>query len=98
MTQLEEEVKSIIEKLYCAKYRGTLRVEELKNSDGTVRGYIVRLGLNNHERPIFIAFEGDKKHFIKFLIEELKIKRLDVTKYFYGDKIYRKGRNEKCCH
>ena len=93
MTQLEEEVKSIIENLYCAEYRGTLKVEEMKNSDGQIRGYIVRIGLNNNERPVYIAFEGDKEHFIKYLIEELKIKRLDANKYFYGDKIYR--RNEQ---
>ena len=87
---LEEEVRTVIEKMYQAKYVGTLQVSSL----GEQAGYKLRLGMNKDERPLYIAFEGDKDGFIKYLKEELRTRRLHETWFFRGEKLYRN--NEEC--
>lgn len=89
-TPLEEEVRIVIENMYQAKYVGTLEVTTL----GEQAGYKLRLGMNKDERPLYIAFEGDKDGFIKYLKEELRTRRLDETKFFRGEKLYKI--NEEC--
>lgn len=60
-TQLEEEVKAVINEAYKAEYVGTLNVTQLTG------GYLLKLGMNKDERPISIAFEGSKDEFINYL-------------------------------
>ena len=93
-TQLEEEVRTVIETIYNAKYVGTLQIVPILNGDVQL-GYKLRLGMNKDERPIYIAFEGDKDGFIKYLQQELRIRRLSETEFYYGEKLYRN--NEECC-
>lgn len=93
-TRLEEEVRTVIETMYKAKYVGTLQVLPMLDGE-TQLGYKLRLGMNKDERPIYIAFEGDKDGFIKYLKQELRIRRLAETEFYYGDKIYKN--NEECC-
>lgn len=94
MTPLEEEVKTAINNIYCAEYTGTLKVTELKDS-GMVIGYKVRLGLNKDERPLYIAFEGNKPDFFKYLEQELRIRRLADTYFYEGEKLYKE--HVECC-
>lgn len=93
-TQLEDEVKAVIESIYKAEYVGTLQITPIL--DGEVQlGYKLRLGMNRDERPLYIAFEGDKDGFIKYLQSELRVRRLAETEFYYGDKLYKN--DEKCC-
>ena len=93
-TQLEEEVRTVIEDIYKAKYIGALQITYIL--DGEVQlGYKLRLGMNKDERPLYIAFEGNKEEFIKYLQQELRNRRLAETEFYYGEKLYKS--NEECC-
>lgn len=93
-TQLEEEVRTVIKEVYQAEYVGTLSLTIMTDND-IPTGYILRLGLNQDERPLFIAFEGNKDEFIKYLKQELRTRRLSETHFYYGEKLYRN--HEECC-
>lgn len=93
-TQLEEEVRAVINETYQAEYVGTLNVTPITDGE-TQTGYLLRLGMNIDERPLFIAFEGSKDEFIKYLKQELRIRRLSETCFYYGEKLYRNY--EECC-
>lgn len=91
-TQLEEEVRTVIKDIYQAEYVGTLNLTVM---EGDQPVYILRLGMNKDERPLFIAFEGNKDEFIKYLKQELRARRLSETHFYYGEKLYRN--HEECC-
>lgn len=93
-TQLEEEVRTVIENIYKAKYIGTLQIAPILDREVQL-GYKLRLGMNKDERPLYIAFEGDKDTFIKYLQQELRNRRLAETEFYYGEKLYKN--NEECC-
>ena len=93
-TQLEDEVRTVIEDIYKAKYVGALQITPILNEESQL-GYKLRLGMNKDERPLYIAFEGNKDGFIKYLKQELRIRRLADTEFYYGEKLYKQ--NEECC-
>ena len=91
--QLEIAIQEGMERLYCARYCGTLQVKELRDciclgcctsTDGDVVGYEFMLGLNVEEKPIRIAFHGTAEQFLIYILKELKIRQLNIAKYFDG--------------
>lgn len=87
--ELELQILDMIEEIYCAEYTGTLIVKEIQSSfDKEVIGYVLRLGLNNTDKPLTIATDCSAEEFLIFIEKELRQKGLNRTKYFTGYKIY----------
>jgi hypothetical protein len=83
---LEQAILDLFEEIYQAKYTAGIKVKELMTWDGNHRGYELILDLNNKEKPLTIAYEGDFKTFLKFLNKELRFMALNRTKYYFGQK------------
>ncbi len=94
MTPLEKEVRIVIKEIYQAEYVGTLAIKPIMDND-TIIGYVLKLGLNKDERPLSIAFEGNKDQFVQYLKQELRTRRLAETDFYYGEKLYKN--HEECC-
>lgn len=75
--KLKNEILALIQKIYCAKYIGTLEVYRSISS-----GIIVRFGLNCNEKPIYIAAELPDDKFLKYMEKEIRSRRFDFVKYF----------------
>ena len=80
MSEIEEKIKYIIECIYQCEFKGRVKVNEDKDS------YILRLSLNQDERPIFITYQGDQEDFVNYVIDEIKKRRLITTEYYTGIK------------
>lgn len=78
---MREKILQLIEKLYCKKYTGKIKVEKIKD------GYTLVLGLNQEERPIRISGQMGEKDFLKYVENELRLRHLETTEYYYGYKI-----------
>lgn len=81
--KLRNEILALIQKIYCAKYIGTLEVYRV-----IPIGVIVRFGLNCHEKPVYIAAELEDDKFLKYMEKEIRLRRFDFVKYFLGYKEY----------
>lgn len=81
--KLKNEILALIQKIYCAKYIGTLEVYRSIPS-----GIIVRFGLNCNEKPIYIAAELPDDKFLIYMEKEIRSRRFDFVKYFLGYKEY----------
>ena len=81
--KLRNEILALIQKIYCAKYIGTLEVYRI-----IPLGVIVRFGLNCNEKPIYIAAELPDDKFLKYMEKEIRLRRFDFVKYFLGYKEY----------
>ena len=64
--KLRNEILALIQKIYCAKYIGTLEVFRI-----IPLGVIVRFGLNCNEKPIYIAAELPDDKFLKYMEKEM---------------------------
>lgn len=82
--ELEAAILCIIEKAYCAKYVGKIKVEDLINCNNDVVGYKLTLGLNNVERPLTIQMEGTQNQFLKYIEKELRSRHLHYTSFYTG--------------
>lgn len=81
--KLRNEILALIQKIYCAKYIGTLEVYRI-----IPLGVIVCFGLNCNEKPIYIAAELPDDKFLKYMEKEIRSRRFDFVKYFLGYKEY----------
>lgn len=82
--ELEAAILCIIEKAYCAKYTGKLKIEELFDCNNNVSGYKLVLALNNVERPITMFMSGTQQDFLKYVEKELRSRHLHYTSYYTG--------------
>lgn len=88
MTALtEEQVRQLIERIYCYKYVGRIRITELHTAEGGLRGYLIDFGLNRDERPLSIAIDGTAEDCLKYLEKDLRQRRLHYDKYYFGEKL-----------
>jgi len=99
MKDLEQAVRKIIEEIYCAKYKGILRVEETftdshHNLPKCHLGYRLILGLNKDHAPVSLTMTGNKEQFLKFIKKELRHSHFDHVSYFTAEKMYF---NNGCC-
>lgn len=81
MNYMERAILGIIQKVYKAKYTGTLEVKRLKS------GYKVEFGLGSDTiKPLQIAADLEAEDFLKFIEQELKSRQLIKVQYFTGYK------------
>lgn len=76
----ENQVKELIERVYCCKYIGELKLTKLSD------GYLLSLGLGNPDRPLIFAMDGTPQQFLKALEKRLRQDHLIDTEYSYGMK------------
>lgn len=81
-----EQVRSLIEHIYCKKYIGKLDLKPLTNLKGEVYGYWLSLGLGCDERPLQIAFDGTAREFLQRLEKRLRYDHIADTEFSYGVK------------
>lgn len=94
MEDLEVAILELIERIYCAKYCGYIKVREIKDCFSTgccstetqsqIIGYELILGLNVKDKPLIIAMSGTQEQFLRFIAKELRSRKLNQTKYFNG--------------
>lgn len=72
----------MIERLYCKRYVGSLRIER---AEGCPPGW--RMAILNPDRPLRLQFQGDEDGFLKFVEKELRARRLDHVEYYSGYKV-----------
>ena len=82
-SEMKEAILQAIIETYCKKYIGTLEVEKI-----IPEGWIVRLGMNNDEKPIVISAELSDEKFLKFFIKELRDRNWNTIHWFLGYKLY----------
>lgn len=78
--ELEQVIREYILDMYDKEYSGKLQIEKLNPI-----GYHVVFGLSTPEKPLVIYAELPDEQFLKFLKEELRIKRFNLI--YYG-KLY----------
>ena len=88
LTEIEQAILDTICKIYDKKYVGHLEVSELEPI-----GYKVSLGIQNKEIPIVIMAQLPFKKFMKFFVEELRIRHLNDIHYYTG---YRVPPDDQC--
>lgn len=81
--KLKQQILELIEKIYCKKYIGTLKVNHINPI-----GVTVRFGILNNEKPIYISAELKDDQFLKYIEKELHLRHFDLDKYFVGYKEY----------
>lgn len=86
LVDLEQAILMIICDIYCKKYTGKLKVEETLSSKGNHLGYMLKLGLNNNDKPFTISCEGDSEQFLKFVKTELLRSNFHGIDFFKGVK------------
>lgn len=90
--ELEQAILEAIETMYKCKYVGLLKLTKLPV------GYKLQLGWRHDDYPISIMSDSPTEEvFLKYIKEELRIRRLDKVKYFTGYKIYL-GQLNTCPH
>lgn len=82
--ELEAAVLEIIEKAYCAKYVGKIKIEDILDCNKNTVGYKLILGLNNDERPLTIQMEGNTDQFLKYVEKDLRKRHLHYTSFYTG--------------
>lgn len=80
--EIEEQLVKFIEDWYECEFKGQVKLEM-----PTENTYYIRLILNQKERPLQITYEGTFDEFCKFIVAELKRRRLTSVEYFTGYKI-----------
>ena len=68
----EEQVRDLIERIYCYKYVGKIKITELHTHRGHIRGYLFDFGLNRDERPLSIAIDGCPNEVMRYLEQDLR--------------------------
>lgn len=85
MTQAEikQAILDIFMEVYNVKYVGTLEIKRIEPV-----GLIVRLGIMNDWKPMYISAELDDVQFLKYFKKELYDRNLDMVEFFKGVKSY----------
>lgn len=77
--EIEQAILDIFKQEYCKEYVGDIEVTKL-----TPIGYKVRLGMNNTDKPIYIAAELEKDSFLKYFRQEVRDRDFDTVNWFTG--------------
>lgn len=72
-----------MKQIYRAEFIGDIKVDELDPE-----GYKVSFYLNRTENPLVIMSDLEGDDFLKFIQKELRIRKLNGTKYFKATKLY----------
>lgn len=82
MTELEKEIKQIIEETTNSKYISTLKVVE---EDGY---YELLMHLNQEQAPLHLGIQGTVDDFKNFIKEEMKFRKNNDVRYWKGVQDY----------
>lgn len=89
--ELEQAILELICRIYCKKYIGRLKVEDIFSSfpyEVKHIGYTLKMDLNKDEAPYVLSKEGDEKDFLEFIEKELRNASLVSTDYFTAIQLY----------
>lgn len=76
ITELEQVIREYILDIYGKQYIGKIKILELNPV-----GYSIKLDMGCPEKPLVIYAELEDSKFLKFLKEELKIKRFNLINF-----------------
>ena len=76
ITELEQVIREYILDIYGKQYIGKIKILELNPV-----GYSIKLDIGCPEKPLVIYAELEDSKFLKFLKEELKIKRFNLINF-----------------
>lgn len=78
-SELEHEIRELINRVTCSEYISSL---DVKHEDNI---YTLRLGLNCKDAaPISFGYQGDEEGFLAYLEKEFRKRKLQNTKYTTG--------------
>lgn len=83
LAEIELRIRDIFTEVYNVEYVGSLEVKRI-----TPVGLIVRLGIMNDLKPMYISAELDDVQFLKYFKKELYDRNLDMVEFFKGVKTY----------
>jgi hypothetical protein len=81
--ELNQAIRDYMRQIYRAEFIGDIKVDKLDPE-----GYKVSFYLNRTENPLIIMSDLEGDDFLKFIQKELRIRRLNGTKYFKATKLY----------
>lgn len=81
--ELEQVIRDYILDIYHKGYIGKLEIQKLNPV-----GYHISFGMDTPNQPLIIHAELDDEKFIKFLKNELKVKRFNLRQFGKLDMIY----------
>ncbi len=80
MTNIESEIKAIIEDVICGKYVGKFRVIKEEVDDSII--WMLLLYLDLEMSPLVMAYEGSEEQFKNFVRDEIKTRKLQDVKFW----------------
>lgn len=80
MTEIESEIKEIIEEVVDGKYIGRLKVVTEPINDSTL--WMLLLYLDLEMTPMILAYEGNEREFKDFIRSEMKARKLQTVKFW----------------
>lgn len=80
MTEIEKQIKEIIEEVVDGKYIGKLRVATEPINDSTL--WMLLLYLDLEMTPMILAYEGTEEEFKEFIRKEIKTRKLQTVKFW----------------
>lgn len=83
LAEIKQAILDIFMEVYEVKYVGTLEIKRIEPV-----GLIVRLGIMNDWKPMYISAELDDVQFLKYFKKELYDRNLDMVEFFKGVKSY----------
>lgn len=83
LAEIKQAILDIFMEVYNVKYVGTLEIKRIEPV-----GLIVRLGIMNDWKPMYISAELDDVQFLKYFKKELYDRNLDMVEFFKGVKSY----------
>lgn len=83
LAEIKQAILDIFMEVYNVKYVGTLEIKRIEPV-----GLIIRLGIMNDWKPMYISAELDDVQFLKYFKKELYDRNLDMVEFFKGVKSY----------
>ena len=83
LAEIKQAILDIFMEVYEVKYVGTLEIKRIEPI-----GLIVRLGIMNDWKPMYISAELDDVQFLEYFKRELYDRNLDMVEFFKGVKNY----------
>lgn len=83
----EEQVRDLIENVYCCKYTGKIKITPLKSFSEKPVGYRISISLASTEYPLEIAFDGTPLECLSRLETILRRDHLHDISFYKGYKI-----------
>ncbi len=88
MTQIEIDIRNIINEVICGKYIGKLKViQETMPNNNTL--WMLLLYLDRELTPMILAYEGTEEQFKEYIRKEIKTRKLHGVHFWNAIQEYR---------